>query len=192
VKDGVNDQDAVNVSQLNREISQATAATTWALKTESGDEAVAVSSQTVEVRHGQNTRVSAISKDDKGNYSYEIDVTGIPVEYTDSQGNPLVNIGGRFYTQTEDAATGKLTMTPAEPARVRISSEQPLVLTNVAAGNVSPVSTDAVNGSQLASAARIAGGDNVVWKDGKAALAPDTFSELTTAGGGKTTVNGGV
>ncbi|EPT5972623.1 YadA-like family protein, partial [Escherichia coli] len=33
VKDGVNDQDAVNVSQLNREISQATAATTWALKT---------------------------------------------------------------------------------------------------------------------------------------------------------------
>ncbi|HEA8565709.1 TPA: hemagglutinin, partial [Escherichia coli] len=157
VKDGVNDQDAVNVSQLNREISQATAATTWALKTESGDEAVAVSSQTVEVRHGQNTRVSAISKDDKGNYSYEIDVTGIPVEYTDSQGNPLVNIGGRFYTQTEDAATGKLTMTPAEPARVRISSEQPLVLTNVAAGNVSPVSTDAVNGSQLASAARIAG-----------------------------------
>ncbi|EON5214373.1 hemagglutinin, partial [Escherichia coli] len=36
VKDGVNDQDAVNVSQLNREISQATAATTWALKTESG------------------------------------------------------------------------------------------------------------------------------------------------------------
>ncbi|HBC2926919.1 TPA: hemagglutinin, partial [Escherichia coli O146] len=164
VKDGVNDQDAVNVSQLNREISQATAATTWALKTESGDEAVAVSSQTVEVRHGQNTRVSAISKDDKGNYSYEIDVTGIPVEYTDSQGNPLVNIGGRFYTQTEDAATGKLTMTPAEPARVRISSEQPLVLTNVAAGNVSPVSTDAVNGSQLASAARIAGGDNVVWK----------------------------
>lgn len=48
VKDGVNDQDAVNVSQLNREISQATAATTWALKTESGDEAVAVSSQTVE------------------------------------------------------------------------------------------------------------------------------------------------
>ncbi|EJE1498108.1 hemagglutinin, partial [Escherichia coli] len=93
VKDGVNDQDAVNVSQLNREISQATAATTWALKTESGDEAVAVSSQTVEVRHGQNTRVSAISKDDKGNYSYEIDVTGIPVEYTDSQGNPLVNIG---------------------------------------------------------------------------------------------------
>ncbi|HIB8456696.1 TPA: YadA-like family protein [Escherichia coli] len=192
VKDGVNDQDAVNVSQLNREISQATAATTWALKTESGDEAVAVSSQTVEVRHGQNTRVSAISKDDKGNYSYEIDVTGIPVEYTDSQGNPLVNIGGRFYTQTEDAVTGKLTMTPAEPARVRISSEQPLVLTNVAAGNVSPVSTDAVNGSQLASAARIAGGDNVVWKDGKAALAPDTFSELTTAGGGKTTVNGGV
>ncbi|EOJ5176511.1 YadA-like family protein [Escherichia coli] len=192
VKDGVNDQDAVNVSQLNREISQATAATTWALKTESGDEAVAVSSQTVEVRHGQNTRVSAISKDDKGNYSYEIDVTGIPVEYTDSQGNTLVNIGGRFYTQTEDAATGKLTMTPAEPARVRISSEQPLVLTNVAAGNVSPVSTDAVNGSQLASAARIAGGDNVAWKDGKAALAPDTFSELTTAGGGKTTVNGGV
>lgn len=192
VKDGVNDQDAVNVSQLNREISQATAATTWALKTESSDEAVSVSSQTVEVRHGQNTRVSAISKDDKGNYSYEIDVTGIPVEYTDSQGNPLVNIGGRFYTQTEDAPTGKLTMTPAEPARVRISSEHPLVLTNVATGNVSPVSTDAVNGSQLASAARIAGGDNVVWKNGKATLAPDTFSELTTAGGGKTTVNGGV
>ncbi|CAD5792673.1 protein; outer membrane protein [Escherichia coli] len=192
VKDGVNDQDAVNVSQLNREISQATTATTWALKTESGDEAVSVSSQTVEVRHGQNTRVSAISKDDKGNYSYEIDVTGIPVEYTDSQGSPLVNIGGRFYTQTEDAVTGKLTMTPAEPARVRISSEHPLVLTNVGAGNVSPVSTDAVNGSQLESTARIAGGDNVVWKDGKAMLAPDTFSELTTAGGGKTTVNGGV
>ncbi|EOK0305803.1 hypothetical protein ACM4FI_004672 [Escherichia coli] len=77
VKDGVNDQDAVNVSQLNREINQATVATTWALKTESSDEAVSVSSQTVEVRHGQNTRVSAISKDDKGNYSYEIDVTGI-------------------------------------------------------------------------------------------------------------------
>ncbi|HAV9700046.1 TPA: hemagglutinin [Escherichia coli] len=192
VKDGTNDLDAVNVSQLNREINQATKATTWALKTESSDKAVSVSSQTVEVRHGQNTRVSDISKDDKGNYSYEIDVTGIPVEYTDSKGNPLINIGGHFYSQSEDTATGKLIMTPAEPARVKISSEHPLALTNVATGSVSPVSTDAVNGSQLASAGRIVAGDNVVWKDGKAILAPDTFSELTTAGGGKTTVNGDI
>ncbi|MFP1592061.1 hypothetical protein ACLB1M_23250 [Escherichia coli] len=136
VQDGVDAHDAVNVSQLNQQINNATAATTWSLKTESSDASVAVSSQTVEVKHGLNTRVSAVQTDDKGNYSYEIDVTGIPVEYTDSKGNPLVNIGGKFYTRTEDPDSGNITLSPAEPARVRISSDQPLVLTNVADGAV--------------------------------------------------------
>ncbi|MEE7026387.1 YadA-like family protein [Escherichia coli :H15] len=192
VKDGVDENDAVNVSQLNKEIKQATAATTWGLKTSASDDIVQVSSQTVEIRDGKNTQVSAIRTDEKGNYSYEIDVTGIPMEYTDSLGNPLINIGGRFYTQTEDAETGKLTMTPAEPARVRISSDHPLVLNNMAAGQVSSDSTDGVNGSQLASVGNVIAGDKAVWKDGKATLSPDTFNELTTAAGENKTVSGDI
>ena len=192
VQDGVDAHDAVNVSQLNQQINNATAATTWSLKTESSDASVAVSSQTVEVKHGLNTRVSAVQTDDKGNYSYEIDVTGIPVEYTDSKGNPLVNIGGKFYTRTEDPDSGNITLSPAEPARVRISSDQPLVLTNVADGAVTPESVDAVNGGQLASAGNIVAGKNVVWNNGKATLSPDTFSELTTAGGSNRTTTGTV
>ncbi|EOM3171270.1 YadA family autotransporter adhesin, partial [Escherichia coli] len=86
--------------------------------------------------------------------------------------------------------SGNITLSPAEPARVRISSDQPLVLTNVADGAVTPESVDAVNGGQLASAGNIVAGKNVVWNNGKATLSPDTFSELTTAGGSNRTTTG--
>ncbi|MDD0823905.1 YadA-like family protein [Mannheimia sp. AT1] len=149
---GVDDADAVNVSQLKASQATNQAATTWKINTsgqidaEKGAESV--SNQTVTVKHGINTKVSEVKKDANGNYSYEIDVTGLPMEYVDAQGNTLVNVGGKFYSQKE-GNNGELVLTPSTPAKVRISSDKPMQLTNVDKGEISATSTDAINGSQL-------------------------------------------
>lgn len=187
---GVRGTDAVNVNQLTDSLKDAAKSATWTLGTQADNSGHKVSNQTVTVNHGVNTKVSSVHVDDKGNYSYEIDVTGLPMEYVDDKGNTLVNVGGGFYTQEKDPASGKLTLTPATPAKVRISSEKPMQLTNVAAGSITADSTDAVNGSQLKSVGDIIGGDNVTYEHGKPTLKKEAFSELTTAGGGKTTVTG--
>ncbi|PVX42930.1 trimeric autotransporter adhesin [Pasteurella langaaensis DSM 22999] len=152
VAPGTDGTDAVNVDQLNTATTAVKDSTTWKVNTagqvDEGKAAESVSNQTVTVNHGVNTKVSDVKKDADGNYSYEIDVTGLPMEYVDEKGNTLVNIGGNFFSQT-DNADGTKTLTPSKPAKVRISSDKPMQLTNVADGEVSENSTDAVNGSQL-------------------------------------------
>ncbi|PJG82641.1 hypothetical protein CVP04_08220 [Caviibacterium pharyngocola] len=179
-KDGT---DAVNVDQLKEAKTEVVNAATWKVntqgQTEAGKTAEAVSNQTVTVNHGLNTKVSEVKKDDSGNYSYEIDVTGLPMEYVDASGNTLVNVGGKFYTQKE-GANGEITLTPATPAKVRITSETPMQLTNVADGKIAEDSTDAINGSQL----------NQVINDGLT-FAGDN-GEFKTPLGQKVTVSGGV
>lgn len=145
---GEADTDAVNVSQLKDAQQVNQAATTWKVNTEASSEAKSVSNQTVTVNHGINTKVSEVKQDADGNYSYEIDVTGLPMEYVDAKGNTLVNVGGKFYSQKE-GNNGELVLTPSTPAKVRISSDKPMQLTNVDKGEISATSTDAVNGSQL-------------------------------------------
>ncbi|HGO5823132.1 TPA: YadA-like family protein [Mannheimia haemolytica] len=151
--------DAVNVSQLKNAQSNAVAGATWQLTTEGDNSTHAVSNQTVNVKHGINTKVSAVTerKDKQGvtHYEYEIDVTGIPMEYVDNQGNSLVNVGGNFYRQ-EKGENGQLILTPSTPAKVKLSSSKPMQLSNVDKGTAE---TDAVNVSQLKQVAENLGGD---------------------------------
>ncbi|MGR3806219.1 YadA-like family protein [Pasteurella testudinis] len=145
-----------------------------------------VSGETVTVKHGTNSKVSAVAKDQDGNYSYEIDVVGLPMEYLDSNGNSLTNVGGNFYS-SQTNADGTITLTPATPAKVRIVSDQPMQLTNVADGKVAAGSTDAINGNQLhgtaKSVADALGGGSTVDENGKV-TAP---SYVITQTDGKTT-----
>ncbi|TCP91227.1 trimeric autotransporter adhesin [Cricetibacter osteomyelitidis] len=183
VQAGEADTDAVNVSQLNDATNKVKDAVTWKVNTEGQSdakkEAQSVSNQTVTVKHGVNTQVSEIKKDENGNYSYEINVTGLPMEYIDEAGNTLVNIGGQFYSQ-KDGGNGQKILTPSTPAKVRITSEKPMQLTNVADGKISEDSTDAINGSQL----------NKVITDGLT-FAGDN-GEFKTPLGKKVTISGGV
>ncbi len=132
VKDGVNDQDAVNVSN-------------WTVKS--------VRQRQQRPGHWRlirwwgcccllpdgwspsrtETRVSTISKDDKGNYSYKIDVRGFQWSTPTARGTRLSILVAFLHTDRRrcDRETDN---DAGWPARVRISSEHPLVLTNVAAG----------------------------------------------------------
>ncbi|HGT9981121.1 TPA: YadA-like family protein [Escherichia coli] len=188
--DAINDDDAVNLGQLNEKIQNVTNASTWSLTTESDTIKHEVSNQTVSVNHGLNTKVSTVTKDALGNYSYQIDVMGIPMNYIDSKGNELVNIGGEFYTQEVNPDTGETVLTKAIPAKVKISNDKPMQLTNVANGRVTSESTDAINGSQLSAALDIVGGSNITYNNGKPTLKPDTFSDLSTASGGDIATDG--
>ncbi|TNH01300.1 hypothetical protein FHQ23_03335, partial [Testudinibacter sp. TR-2022] len=149
----------------------------------------AVSGETVTVKHGTNTKASAVSKDANGNYSYEIDVVGLPMEYVDQDGNSLTNVGGNFY-RSQTNSDGTITLTPATPAKVKIVSEKPMVITNVADGNVAAGSTDAINGNQLhgtaQSVANALGGGSTVDQDGKV-TAPSYV--ITQTDGNTTTAN---
>ncbi|OBX01887.1 hypothetical protein QV05_03990 [Gallibacterium genomosp. 1] len=59
---------------------------------------------TINVVDGANTKVSAITAED-GTHTFHIDVTGMPISYTDNQGNALTKIGDKFY-KTEDLENG--------------------------------------------------------------------------------------
>ncbi|MEH8028739.1 YadA-like family protein [Gallibacterium anatis] len=61
---------------------------------------------TINVANGVNTKVSAIDDTVKGTYTFHIDVTGMPISYTDNQGNALTKIGDKYYKNT-DIKNGK-------------------------------------------------------------------------------------
>ena len=58
---------------------------------------------TVQVVDGKNTRVSAITSN-KGIHSYAINVDGLPMSFTDDQGNALVKVGDNFYKASDIGA----------------------------------------------------------------------------------------
>ncbi|MEH8055171.1 ESPR-type extended signal peptide-containing protein, partial [Gallibacterium anatis] len=60
---------------------------------------------TINVVDGANTKVSAITAED-GTHTFHIDVTGMPISYTDNQGNALTKIGDKYYKNT-DIENGK-------------------------------------------------------------------------------------
>ncbi|MFU2133310.1 YadA-like family protein [Gallibacterium anatis] len=62
---------------------------------------------TINVINGVNTKVSAIIDDTvNGTHTFHIDVTGMPISYTDNQGNALTKIGDKYYKNT-DIENGK-------------------------------------------------------------------------------------
>ena len=61
---------------------------------------------TINVINGVNTKVSAIDDTVNGTHTFHIDVTGMPISYTDNQGNALTKIGDKYYKNT-DIENGK-------------------------------------------------------------------------------------
>ena len=61
---------------------------------------------TINVVNGVNTKVSAIDDSTTGTHTFHIDVTGMPISYTDNQGNALTKIGDKYYKNT-DIENGK-------------------------------------------------------------------------------------
>lgn len=58
---------------------------------------------TVQVVDGKNTRVSTITNNN-GVHSYAINVDGLPMSFTDAQGNALVKVGDNFYKASDIGA----------------------------------------------------------------------------------------
>ncbi|MEH8092522.1 YadA-like family protein [Gallibacterium anatis] len=61
---------------------------------------------TINIIDGANTKVSAIDDSTTGTHTFHIDVTGMPISYTDNQGNALTKIGDKYYKNT-DIKNGK-------------------------------------------------------------------------------------
>ncbi|MBP4133482.1 YadA-like family protein [Gallibacterium anatis] len=61
---------------------------------------------TINIIDGANTKVSAIDDSTTGTHTFHIDVTGMPISYTDNQGNALTKIGDKYYKNT-DIENGK-------------------------------------------------------------------------------------
>ncbi|MFU2091747.1 YadA-like family protein [Gallibacterium anatis] len=61
---------------------------------------------TINIIDGANTKVSAIDDSTTGTHTFHIDVTGMPISYTDGEGNALTKIGDKYYKNT-DIENGK-------------------------------------------------------------------------------------
>ncbi|KGQ34423.1 hypothetical protein P375_00865 [Gallibacterium genomosp. 2] len=57
--------------------------------------------ETIKVVDGTNTKVSAITTSKDGVHAFHIDVTGMPISYTDTDGNALTKIGDNYYKNTD-------------------------------------------------------------------------------------------
>lgn len=56
---------------------------------------------TINIIDGANTKVSAIDDSTTGTHTFHIDVTGMPISYTDNEGNALTKIGDKYYKSNE-------------------------------------------------------------------------------------------
>ena len=76
---------------------------------------------TIQVVDGKNTTVSAITHPTTGVHEFHIDVTGLPVVYTDKDGNKLTKVGDKFYKDDQfDNGTLKPNATPSEAKNISI------------------------------------------------------------------------
>ncbi|MDK9560581.1 YadA-like family protein [Gallibacterium anatis] len=96
---------AVNVSDLKNLVDTGFKLNTSGQPTNSGASTVKIG-ETINVINGVNTKVSAIDDTVEGTHTFHIDVTGMPISYTDNQGNALTKIGDKYYKNT-DIENGK-------------------------------------------------------------------------------------
>ena len=97
---------AVNVSDLKTIVDAGFKLNTSGQPTDPGASTVKIG-DTINVVNGVNTKVSAIIDDTvNGTHTFHIDVTGMPISYTDNQGNALTKIGDKYYKNT-DIENGK-------------------------------------------------------------------------------------
>ena len=108
--DAISENTVVNAKDLKNVVD-----TGFKLNTSghNGDAQTVKIGDTIKVVDGANTRVSDITSKD-GVHTFHIDVTGLPMSYVDSDGNPLTKIGDKFY-KTSDLVNG---VPPAGTAEV--------------------------------------------------------------------------
>ncbi|MBM6825460.1 hypothetical protein, partial [Veillonella magna] len=76
---------------------------------------------TIQVVDGKNTTVSAITHPTTGVHEFHIDVNGLPVVYTDKDGNKLTKVGDKFYKDDQfDNGTLKPNATSSEAKNISI------------------------------------------------------------------------
>ncbi|SUB26183.1 YadA-like family protein [Avibacterium gallinarum] len=127
-------KNVANIGDLQN-VSKNLTDTGWKLQTNDGNAQTVRLGETVQVVDGANTKVSTITSKN-GVHSYHIDVTGLPVVYTDEQGNPLVKVGDTFY-KASDLENGlpKEGAKPATPTGTSLvaqdGSAKPQTLDNV-------------------------------------------------------------
>ncbi|MEH8064226.1 ESPR-type extended signal peptide-containing protein [Gallibacterium anatis] len=96
---------AVNVGDLKNIIDTGFKLNTSGQATKPGASTVKIG-DTINIIDGANTKVSAIDDTVNGTHTFHIDVTGMPISYTDNQGNALTKIGDKYYKNT-DIENGK-------------------------------------------------------------------------------------
>ncbi|WP_345790040.1 YadA-like family protein [Spirabiliibacterium mucosae] len=105
INDDKNANNAANIGDLKNATTNLTN-TGWKLQTNANTEATVKLGDTVQVVDGVNTKVSSVTTVG-GKHTYHVDVTGLPVAYTDEKGEPLVKVGDKFYKPDQiDPATG--------------------------------------------------------------------------------------
>ncbi|KGQ24158.1 YadA-like family protein [Gallibacterium anatis] len=96
---------AVNVGDLKNIIDTGFKLNTSGQPTKPGASTVKIG-DTINIIDGANTKVSAIDDSTTGTHTFHIDVTGMPISYTDNEGNALTKIGDKYYKNT-DIKNGK-------------------------------------------------------------------------------------
>ncbi|WIM83839.1 YadA-like family protein [Gallibacterium anatis] len=118
---------AVNVSDLKTIVDAGFKLNTSGQPTDSGATTVKIG-ETINVVNGVNTKVSAIDDSTTGTHTFHIDVTGLPVVYTDEDGNKLTKVGDKFYKDDQfDNGTLKPNATPSDAKNISIVNPDGLI-----------------------------------------------------------------
>ncbi|WP_276789407.1 ESPR-type extended signal peptide-containing protein [Veillonella magna] len=111
---------AVNVGDLKNIIDTGFKLNTSGQPTKPGASTVKIG-DTINIIDGANTKVSAIDDSTTGTHTFHIDVNGLPVVYTDEDGNKLTKVGDKFYKDDQfDNGTLKPNATPSDAKNISI------------------------------------------------------------------------
>ena len=98
--DAISENVVVNAKDLKNLVDTGFKLNTSGQPTDPGATTVKIG-ETINVVNGVNTKVSAITTSKDGVHEFHIDVTGMPISYTDTDGNALTKIGDNYYKNTE-------------------------------------------------------------------------------------------
>ncbi|MEG9544951.1 ESPR-type extended signal peptide-containing protein, partial [Mannheimia sp. HC-2023] len=95
---------------------------------------------------GGNTKAVVTTKDNGTTNDVTYHVTGLPVQYTDKQGNPVVKVGNKYYKvgpdgnpTTQEVAAADLVINAVNPTATPNVIGAPTSITNVASGLVTNI-----------------------------------------------------
>ena len=118
--DAISEKVVVNAKDLKNLVDTGFKLNTSGQPTDSGASTVKIG-ETINVVNGANTKVSAIDSSVPGTHTFHIDVTGMPVVYTDEDGNKLTKVGDKFYKDDQfDNGTLKPNATPSDAKNISI------------------------------------------------------------------------